>query len=379
MLAGKQDDLDHQQAKQEQQQSQAASLQSAMDTLQRQLDAASNTHRQSQEQLSFANSTIRDYNQKLKDLQVLLASSKATQQSSSQSILALQESAAHQAAALTASEAQCQKLLSELDVKHEQLKQALAKLQAAEHAAVAAQDAANKLRHRLTMQQAEAGDQSRDLTEALDLGSSTVQQLEATVQALQDKMFAAEHAMESQQQQLSSQQAAASDASKQVEQLTQQLSNKNNMVTSLQTALTTATFVAESNQELVSSLQASCTSQQADASQQVRSLVAQLQLQASKSGELMAELSSSRCKQLAADQAVAAGQEKLLDTQQELSIVAGRVTFLTQLLERREQREWLAKTQSSASEVSSSPQSNLVLSVRRLPHISAKGWNEYPN
>ena len=324
-----------------------------------------------QEQLSAASATVAGLNQKLIDLQVLLANSKATQQSSSQSILALQEGAAHQAAALTSSEAQCQKLLAELDIKDEQLRQALGKLQGAEHAAVAAQDAASRLRHRLTMQQAEAGDQSRELTEALDMGSATTQQLEASVQALQDRVFAAEHAMEFQQQQLESQQTAAADTSKQVEDLAQQLSSKSNLVTSLQTALATAHFVAESKQELVSSLQASCTSQQLDASQQVTSLVAQLQLQASKNGELMAELSSTRGKQLAADQAVAAGHEKLLDTQQEQSTLAGRVTFLTQLLERKEQREWLAKTQSSASKVTCWTIQHLAPPTVSFLHVSA--------
>ena len=351
LLAGKQDDLDAEQAKQEQQQCHAVSMQMAMETLQRQLDEALNFQRETQQQLAAAQMDISEHRQQITDLQLLLTSSTATQHSSSQSILALQESASQQATALTASEAKCQTLLAELDSKDEQLKQAVAKLRAAEYAAAAAQDAASRLRTRLTGQQVEAGDQSKELTEALHVGSLTVHQLELTIQALQEKVFAAEHAMGSQREQLSSQQAAASDASQQMEQLAQQMASKNSLVTSLQTAVATANFVAESNQHLVSSLQESCNSKQVDASEQVKSLVEQLQLQASKNGDLVVELSTTRGKLLAADQAIAALDEKLLDSQQEHDALARRVAFLTKLLERREKHEWEAKIQSSTSEV----------------------------
>ena len=351
VLAGKQDDLDTEQAKQKQQQSHAASMQRALETLQRQLDEALNVQTVTQQQLAAAQVDISEYRQQITDVQALLASSTATQQSSSQSILALQESASQQATALTASEAKRQTLLAELDSKGEQLKQGMAKLRAAEYAAAAAQDAASRLQTRLTGQQAEAGDQSKELTEALQVSSLTVQQLELTIQALQEKVFAAEHAMESQQEQLSSQQAAATGASQQVEQLAQQLASKNSLITSLQTALATASFVAESNQHLVSSLQESCNSKQVDSSEQVKALVEQLQLQASKNGDLLVELSTTRGKLLAADQAIAALDEKLVDAQQERDTLVGRVAFLTKLLERREQHEWEAKIQNSKSEV----------------------------
>ena len=353
LLAGKQDDLDSERAKQKQQRSQSASMQTAMETLQRQLDDAFSVQKATQQQLTAAQKELSEYRQEITDLQVLLASSNAIQQSSSQSILALQESASQQTTAFTAAEAKCQTLLAELDSKDEQLKQAIAKLRAAEYAASAAQDAAGKLQNRLTGQQTEAGDQSRELTEALEVGSLTVQQLEQTIQALQDKVFAAENATEAQQQQLSSQQAAAFNAGHQVDQLAQQLASKNSLVTSLQTALVTANFVAESNQQLVSSLQESSNSKQVDASQQVQSLLEQMQLQASKNGDLMVELSSIRGKLLAANQAIAAGQEKLEDALQEQTYLAGRVAFLTKLLERREQREWEAKIQSAEAEVTS--------------------------
>lgn len=351
VLAGKQDDLETEQAKQKQQQSHAASMQTAMETLQRQLDEASNVQGVTQQQLAAAQVDISNHRQQITDLQVLLASSTANQQSGSQSILALQESASQQAAALTASQAKCQTLLAELDSKDEQLKQGVAKLRAAEYAAAAAQDAASRLQTRLTGQQAEAGDQSKELTEALQVGSLTVHQLELTIQALQEKVFAAEHAMESQQEQLSSQQAAAADASQQVEQLAQQLASKNSLITSLQTALATANFVAESNQHLVSSLQESCNSKQVDASEQVKALVEQLQLQGSKNGDLMVELSTTRGKLLAADQAIAALDEKMVDVQQEQDVLVARVAFLTNLLERREQHEWQAMIQNSKPEV----------------------------
>ena len=351
LLAGKQDDLDAEQAQQKQQQSHAASMQMAMETLQRQLDEASNVQRATQQQLAAAQMDISECRKQKTDVQVLLASSAATQQSSSQSILALQESASQQATALTASEAKCQALLTELDSKGEQLKQAVAKLRAAECAAAAAQDAANRLKTRLTGQQVEAGDHSKELTEALQVGSLTIHQLELTIQALQEKVFAAEHAMESQQEQLSSQQAAASDASQHVEQLAQQLASKNSLITSLQTALATANFVAESNQHLVSSLQESCNSKQVDASEQVNSLVEQLQMQASKNGDLMVELSTTRGKLLAADQAIAALDEKLVDVQQDHEALARRVALLTKLLECREQHEWQTKILSFESEV----------------------------
>lgn len=350
-MASKQDDLETEEAKQKQQQSHAASMQAAMETLQRQLDSASSVQRASEQQLAAAQLDISEYKQQIADMQGLLASSTATQQSSSQSILALQEGASQQAAALTASEAKCQTLLAELDSKDEQVKQAVAKLRAAEYVAAAAQDAASRLQARLTGQQAEAGDQSKELTEALQVGSITVQQLELTIQALQDKVFAAEHAMESQQEQLSSQQAAASDASQQVEQLAQQLASKDSLISSLQTALATANFVAESNQQLVNSMQESFSGKQEDTSVQVKSLVEQLQLQASKNGDLMMELSSTRGKLAAADQAIAAWDEKLVEVQQERDALAGRVAFLTKLLERREQREWECKVQDIQSEV----------------------------
>lgn len=353
MLASKQDDLDTEQAKQKQQQSHAASMQAAMETLQRQLNDASGVQRATEQQLAAAQVNISEYKQQIADMQVLLANSTAIQQSSSQSILALQEGGSQQAAALTASEAKCQTLLAELDSKDEQVKQAVAKLRAAEYVAAAAQDAASRLQARLTGQQAEAGDQSKELTEALQVGSVTVQQLELTIQALQDKVFAAEHAMESQQEQLSSKQAAASDASQQVEQLAQQLASKDSLISSLQTALATANFVAESNQQLVNSLQESFSGKQEDASVQVKSLVEQLQLQASKNRDLMVELSTTRGKLAAADQAIAAWGEKLVDVQQERDALAGRVAFLTKLLERREQREWECKIQGNESEVSS--------------------------
>ena len=351
MLASKQDDLDTEQFKLKQQQSHATSRQMAMETLQRQLDEASNVQRATQQQLNAAQTDISEYMQRITDVQALLASSTAAQQSNSQSIVALQDSASQQMTALTASEAKCQILLAELDSKDEQLKEAVGKLRAAECATAAAQDAAGRLKTRLTGQQAEAGDQSKELTEALQVGSLTVQQLELTIQALQEKVFAAEHAMESQQEQLSSQQAAASDASQQVKQMAQQLASKTSLIASMQTALATANFVAESNQHLVSSLQESCNSKQVDTSEQVQSLVEQLQLQASKNGDLMVELSTTNGKLLAADQAIAALDEKLVDAQREHDALAGRLAFLTKLLERREQHEWDAKIQNSLSEV----------------------------
>lgn len=326
-------------------------MQAAMETLERQLDNASDVQRATEQQLAAAQVDVSKYKQQIADMQVLLASSTATQQSSSQSILALQEGVSQQAAALTACEAKCQTLLAELDSKDEQVKQAVAKLHAAEYVAAAAQDAASRLQARLTGQQAEAGDQSKELTEALQVGSITVQQLELTIQALQDKVFAAEHAMESQQEQLSSQQAAASHASQQVEQLAQQLASRDSLISSLQTALATANFVAESNQQLVESLQESSNGKQEDTSVQVKSLVEQLQLQASKNRDLMVELSSTRGKLAAADQAIAAWDEKLVDVRQERDALAARVAFLTKLLERREQREWEYKIQGIGYEV----------------------------
>ena len=341
-LANKQDDLDMQQAKQRQQLSQLTSMNSAADTLQRQLDDASTAQVASQEQLTSALSKMSEYKQQITDLQVAQASSKAAQESSSQSILALHASAARQASALTASEAGNQTLLAELDVKDEQLKQVTAKLRAAEYAAATSQDAASRLKARLSGQQLEATDDRQALTEALETGSATVHELQLSIQTLQNKVFAAEHAIESQHEQLSSQQTAASHASQQLEQLSQQLSAKDSVITSIQSAAVTANFVAESNQQLVSSLQDSINSQQEDASRQVNCLMAQLRLQADKNDALLTELSSTRGKLLAADEAIAAGQDKLLGAEQEQSCLAGRVAFLSQLLERREQRDWLA-------------------------------------
>lgn len=351
LLASKQDELHTEQAKQKQQQADSASMQRAMETLQRQLEDVSTVQAASQQQLTAAQTDINEYRQQITKLQVLLASSSASQENSSQSILALQETASLQTTSLLASDAKCQTLLEELDAKDEQLKQGMAKLHATEYAAAAAQDAAKRLQARLAGQQTEAGDQSKELSDALEVGSLTVHQLELTIQALQAKVFAAEHAMESQQEQLSKQQAAASGAEQQVKQLAQQLASKDGLITSLQTALTTANFVAESNQQLVSSLQQSINSREMEASEQVKSLTEQLQSQASKNGDLMMELSSIHGKLLAADEAIAAGHEKLLDVQQEQMALAGRVAFLTKLLQRREQREWQAKTQSTEGKV----------------------------
>ncbi|KAL3135900.1 hypothetical protein ABBQ32_007453 [Trebouxia sp. C0010 RCD-2024] len=314
LLASKQDELHTEQAKQQQQESDSASMHTAMKTLQRQLEDASTVQQASLQQLAAAQMDMNEYRQQIADLRDLLASSNASLHSSSQSITALQESVSLQTNALTASEAKCQTLLLELDSKDGQLKQAMAKLHAVEYAAAAAQDAATRLQAKLAGQQTEAGDQSRELSEALEVGSVTVHQLELTIQALQEKVFAAEHAMESQQEQLSNQQAAASNADQQVKQLVQHLASKHSLVTSLQTALTTAHFVAESNQQLVSSLQLSLNTNQMDASEQVQHLTEQLQQ-----------------------------QDKLVDVQQEQTALAGRVAFLTKLLERREQREWQIK------------------------------------
>lgn len=351
LLASKQDELHTEQAKQQQQESDSASMHTAMKTLQRQLEDASTVQQASLQQLAAAQMDMNEYRQQIADLRDLLASSNASLHSSSQSITALQESVSLQTNALTASEAKCQTLLLELDSKDGQLKQAMAKLHAVEYAAAAAQDAATRLQAKLAGQQTEAGDQSRELSEALEVGSVTVHQLELTIQALQEKVFAAEHAMESQQEQLSNQQAAASNADQQVKQLVQHLASKHSLVTSLQTALTTAHFVAESNQQLVSSLQLSLNTNQMDASEQVQHLTEQLQQQVSKHSDLMSELSSTQGKLLAANQAIAVGQDKLVDVQQEQTALAGRVAFLTKLLERREQREWQIKIPGTEFEV----------------------------
>lgn len=363
LLASKQDELHTEQAKQKQQESHSASLYTAMETLQRQLEDVSTVQQASQQQLAAAQTDISEYRQQITDLQDLLATSNASLHSSSQSIIALQESASLQTNALAASEAKCQTLLLELDSKDEQLKQAMAKLHDTEYAAAAAQDAATRLQAKLAGQQTEAGDQSRELSEALEVGSSTVHQLELTIQALQEKVFAAEHAVESQQEQLSNQQAAASSADQEVKRLAQQLASKHSLVTSLQTALTTANFVAESNQQLVSSLQLSLTTSQMDASDQFKHLTEQLQQQASKHGDLMSELTSTQGKLLAANQAIAVGHDKLVDVQQEQTALAGRVAFLTKLLERREQREWQAKIQSTEFEVTSGSTSSSLRST----------------
>ena len=327
-------------------------MQAAMATLQRQLQAALATHSSTEQQLQSAQAELVDSKQQVAHVHALFANSSAAQNSSNQSIAALQESALHHAAAVTASEATRQTLLAEMDRKDEQLKQVTGKLHAAEHAAAAAQDAAHRLQSRLTGQQAEANDQNQELTEALEVGSITVHQLELTIQALQSRVFAADNAMESQQGQLCSQQATASAAVQDAEQLAQQLSSKNSLIASLQTAVDTATFVAGSNQQLVNSLQEKHSSKQADAGEAVKSLVLQLQAQASRNGELMAEVSKANGKVLLADQAIAAAQEQTQTSQQEQSQLAAKVARLTQLLDRREQRDWAAKTVGVDAEVS---------------------------
>lgn len=326
-------------------------MQAAMATLQRQLEAASALHVSTEQQLQAAQADISGYKQQLADAGVLHASNKASQQSSHQSIVALQEEVSKQVAAVTASEAKCQALLAEADIKDEQLKQVTSKLRAAEHAAASAQDAAHRLQTRFTGQQAEASDQSQELTEALEVGSNTVQQLELTVQALQDKVFAAEHAMASQQEQLLSQQADASGAVKHAEQLAQQLTVKTSLTDSLQAALAAATFVAESNQQLVSSQQERHSSREADAGEQVTSLAAQLHLQAGKNGQLVAELASAQGRLSMADQAIAAANDKLQTSQHEQCQLNARVVHLTQLLDSRERRDWLAKTRAAEARV----------------------------
>ncbi len=350
-LASNQDDLHAQQAQHRQQQIQAGSLQAAMATLQRQLEAASASHMSTEQQLQSAQAELIEYRQQVIDIKAQLAISTSAQQSRYQSIAALQESVSHHVAAVSTAEARCQALVAEVDMKDEQVKQETGKLHAAEHAAASAQDAAHRLLARLMGQQAEATDQSQELTEALEVGSATVHQLELTVQALQDKVFAADHATGSQQEQLRSQQATSSGAIKHAEQLAQQLTCKDDLIASLQAALDTATFVADSNQQLVNSLQEAHSSKQADAVEQVKSLVAQLQLQASKNGELMAELSKAHAKLSLADQAIAAAHEQTEASPHEQSQLNAKVVRLRQLLDSRERREWLAKTQAAAPEV----------------------------
>ena len=326
-------------------------MQAAMATMQRQLEAASASHESTRQQLHSSQADIIDCKQQLADAQAVLTSKEANLQSSNQSMTALQEGISQQVAAVTASEGQYQALLAEMDAKDEQLKQMADKLCAAEHAAVSAQDAAYRLQTRLTGQQAEANDQSQELNDALEVGSNTVHQLEVTIHVLQVKLFAAENAMESQREQLHNEKASACDSIKHAEQLAQQLTDKTSLITSLQAALDTATFVADSNQHLVSSLQETHSSREADAGEQVTSLVAQLQLQAAKNGELLAELASVKGKLSLADQAIAAADERTQASQVEQSQLGAKVMHLTQLLENRERREWLAKTHAADIEV----------------------------
>ncbi|DBB05601.1 TPA: hypothetical protein ACH3X1_012545 [Trebouxia sp. C0004] len=392
-LAYKQDDLHAQKAQLGQQQTQVGSMQAAMATMQRQLEAASASHESTQQQLHSSQAEIVDCKQLLADAQALLTSNEANLQSSNQSIAALQEGISQQMAVVTASEGKYQALLAEIDAKDEQLKQMAGKLHAGEHAAVSAQDAVRRLQTRLTGQQAEANDQSQELNDALEVGSNTVHQLEVTIQVLQEKLFAAENAMESQREQLHNQKASACDSIKHAEQLAQQLTDKTSLITSLQAALDTATFVADLNQHLVNSLQETHSSREADAGEhlvnslqethssreadagehlvnslqethssreadageQVKSLVAQLQLQASKNSELLAELASVKGKLSLANQAIAAADNRTQASQQQQAQLGAKVMHLTQLLESRERREWLAKTHAADIEVSLNP------------------------
>ena len=327
-------------------------MQAAMATMQRQLEAASAAHNSTQQQLHSSQAEIIDCKQQLAHAQAMLTNNEANLQSSNQSITALQEGISQQVAVITASEGRYQALLAEMDAKDEQLKQMAGKLRAAEHAAVSAQDAVHRLQTRLTGQQAEANDQSQELNDALEVGSNTVHQLEVTIQVLQEKLFAAENAMESQREQLHNQKASACNSIKHAEQLAQQLTDRTSLITSLQAALDTATFVADSNQHLVSRLQETHSSREADAGEQVTCLVAQLQLQATKNGELLAELASVKGKLSLADQAIAAADDRTEVSQQEQSQLGAKVMHLTQLLlESRERREWLAKTHAADIEV----------------------------
>ena len=350
-LASKQDEVQALQDDKKAQQAQAGSFQAAMATLQRQLQQATTSHSTTEQQLLTAQTEIADHKQQLAESQASFASNQAAKESSDQSVAALQQGAAQQAAAITALEAKCQSLLAELDLKDEQLKQASSKLTAAEHAAAAAQEAAGRLQTRLTGQQTAASDQSQELTEALQVGSENVHQLEATIQALQDKVFAAEHAMESQQDQLLSHKAAASDATKHAEGLAQQLNAKDSLVTSLQSALDTANFVAESNQQLVNTLQETHTNKEADADQHVASFVAQLQLQTSENANVKAELSKARGQLAMADAALAAARDQAHNSAIRQSKLDAKVAQLTQLLDSKEHAEWLAKTSAVHSQV----------------------------
>ena len=326
-------------------------MQAAMTTLQQQLQHALKSHLATEQDVLQAQAVIADHRQQLADAQAWIASSKAAQKDSDQSIAALQQNAAQQAAASTASEAKHQALLAELDLKDEQLKLATRKLQASDHAASQAQEAAVRLQARLTDQQTAASDESQELTQALKMGSATVHQLEVTIQALQDKVFAAEHAMESQQEQLASQKATASDAAKHVEVLDQQLIAKESLVASLQAALDSAKYMAESNQELVSTLQEKHNSKEADAGQQVASLIAQLQMQADKNAELRGDLSRAQGQLSIADHAIAAAYDEAQAANCTQSALQVKIAQLTQLLDSKERREWLAKTSVLDTEV----------------------------
>ena len=310
--------------------------------MQRQLEAASASHVSTQQQLHDAQAQVMDCKQQLIDVRALLASRNTAHESSTQSIAALQEGTSRHMAALTAFEARIQALLTALDQKDEQLKQMTDKLHAAEHAAVSAQGAANRLQARLAGQNAEATGQSQELTQALELGSVTVHQLELTMHALQEKVFAADHVVKRQQEQLLGQQASSLSTVKHAEQLAQQLSSKDTFISSLQAALKTATFVAESNQQLVSNLQVTHSSAQVDTHVHVNSLVAQLQSQASTVGEMLTELSKAQGKLSLADQAIAAAHEHTDTSRFEQSKLAAKVSHLVQLLESKERQDWLA-------------------------------------
>ena len=81
------------------------------------------------------------------------------------------------------------------------------------------------------------------------------------------------------------------------------------------------------------------------------SLVAQLHLQAGKNGQLVAELAGAQSKLSMADQAIAAANDKLQASQHEQCQLNARVMHLTQLLDSRERRDWLAKTHTAEAQV----------------------------
>lgn len=314
-LAIKQDALDIKETQYIHGVKEITALQAAVAVMESKLAAAAVREAAVCQQLSVSQDSLAASQQLLAEQQQVVKQLQASSLCSQDSIAALQGHLSQNALAEQASAGRYQTLAAELEVQHEQLQQEKAKLADAVHAAQAAQVAATKLQARLTQQQTEAADQQELYTQALQSDSASVTQLQVAAVAMQDKVFAADHAIAAYQAQAQAQGAQADGAQLQVLEMVQQLDFKDSTIDSLQAALKTASLGTDASAQLISSLQASASGAEAMNSVIMDTMQRQLDQQTVLNASLGTEVKNLQSKLALADQTITALQGSILKSE----------------------------------------------------------------